>query len=64
MPAAIQKLVSEPGMGSGLQTPILVTSAVSLHCPTADLLTGCIADQRAQEEEVDMWIQSIGKTGV
>lgn len=52
LPAAVQKLMSEPVVGFGLQSPILVISAVSLHCPTADLLTGCAADQRAEEEEL------------
>lgn len=51
LPAATHKLVSEPTVGSGLQSPVLVTSAVSLHRPTGDLPTGCVSDQRAQEKE-------------
>lgn len=51
LPAATHKLMSEPMVGSGLQSPVLVTSAVSLHRPTGDLPTGCVSDQRAQETE-------------
>lgn len=51
LPAATHKLMSEPMVGSGLQSPVLVTSAVSLHRPTGGLPTGCVSDQRAQETE-------------
>lgn len=63
LPAATHKLISEPMMGSGLQSPVLVTSAMSSHCPTGNLPTGCASDQRAHEEELDMWMQNIGNTG-
>lgn len=33
LPAATLKLMSEPMVGSGLRSPVLVTSAVSLHHP-------------------------------
>ena len=63
LPAATHKLMSEPMLGSGLQSPVLVASAMSLYRPTGYLPAGCVSDQRAQEEELDMWMQSIGKTG-
>lgn len=57
----MHKLMSGPVVESGPQSPVLVTSAASLHHHSGDSPTSCVSDHRAQE--LDTCTQGIVRKG-